>query len=99
MVNTFSKKVQRSFLETLVSITTRMYSSENTFQGVPVSAYADQLVGTKITGQRSGVSAYVDKILFPEDSERGQMTLYINIWMLVPQIKELLFSLMGANSM
>ena len=51
---------------------------ENTFQGVPVSAYADQLVGTKITGQRSGVSAYVDKILFPEDSERGQMTLYIN---------------------
>ena len=51
---------------------------ENTFQGVPVSAYADQLVGTKITGQRSGVSAYVDKILFPEDSERGQMTLYLN---------------------
>ena len=51
---------------------------ENTFQGVPVSAYADQLVGTKITGQRSGVSAYVDKILFPEDSEIGQMTLYIN---------------------
>ena len=51
---------------------------ENTFQGVPVSAYAEQLIGTKITGQRSGVSAYVDKILFPEDSERGQITLYIN---------------------
>lgn len=51
---------------------------QNTFQGVPVSAYAEQLVGTKITGQISGVSAVVDKILLPEDSERGNLTLYIN---------------------
>ena len=49
-----------------------------TYQGVPVSAYADQLVGTRITGQSSGVSAYVDKILLPQDSERGVLTLYIN---------------------
>ena len=50
----------------------------NNYQGVPVSAYANQLVGTKITGQRSGVTAVVDSILLPEDSDRGQLTLYIN---------------------
>jgi hypothetical protein len=50
----------------------------NSFQGVPVSAYVDQLVGTKITGQRSGVTAFVDSILLPEDSENGNLTLYIN---------------------
>jgi hypothetical protein len=51
---------------------------QNTYLGVPVSAYADQLVGTKITGQTSGVTAVVDKILLPQDSERGNLTLYIN---------------------
>ena len=51
---------------------------QNTFQGVPVSAYADQLIGTKITGQSSGVSAYVDSILLPENSDNGNLTLYIN---------------------
>ena len=35
---------------------------ENTFQGVPVAAYVDQLVGTKITGQTSGVTAVVDSV-------------------------------------
>ena len=35
----------------------------NNYQGVPVSAYVDQLIGTKITGQRSGVTAVVDKVL------------------------------------
>ena len=50
----------------------------NNYQGVPVSAYADQLVGSKITGQSSGVTAYVDYVLFPEDSERGSLTLYVN---------------------
>jgi len=51
----------------------------NTYQGVPVSAYAGQLVGTKITGQSSGVTAYVDSILLPQDSARGNLTLYIII--------------------
>ena len=50
----------------------------NNFQGVPVSAYAEQLIGTKITGLTSGVTAFVDKVLLPEDSERGNLTLYIN---------------------
>ena len=51
---------------------------ENVFQGVPVSAYVDQLVGTKITGLRSGVTAFVDSVLLPEDSENNNLTLYIN---------------------
>ena len=50
----------------------------NDFLGVPVEAYADQLVGTKITGETSGVTAFVDKILSSADSERGNLTLYIN---------------------
>jgi hypothetical protein len=50
----------------------------NTYLGVPVAAYVEQLVGTKITGQTSGVSAFVDKVLLPQDSERGNLTLYIN---------------------
>ena len=50
----------------------------NTFQGVPVAAYADQLVGTKITGLTSGVTAFVASVLSPADSERGNLTLYIN---------------------
>ena len=51
---------------------------QNTYQGVPVSAYAEQLVGSTITGQISGVSAVVDKVLLPQDSERGNLTLYVN---------------------
>jgi hypothetical protein len=51
---------------------------ENTYQGVPVAAYAEQLIGAKITGQVSGVSAVVDKVLFAQDSERGNLTLYVN---------------------
>ena len=50
----------------------------NSYLGVPVSSYADQLVGTKITGQTSGVTAYVDYVLSATDSERGNITLYIN---------------------
>jgi len=49
----------------------------NTFRGVPVEAYADQLIGTTITGQTSGVTAVVDSILSSADSERGNLTLYI----------------------
>ena len=51
---------------------------DNNFQGVPVAAYVDQLIGTTITGERSGVTAVVDSIILPEDSENGNITLYIN---------------------
>jgi len=56
------------------------YSVElnNTYLGVPVAAYASQLVGTKITGQTSGVTAVVEKVLLPQESERGNLTLYVN---------------------
>ena len=50
----------------------------NEFQGVPVAAYADQLLGTTITGQTSGVTANVSKILSSGDSENGNLTLYVN---------------------
>ena len=48
----------------------------NNFQGVPISAYIDQLIGTKITGKNSGVTATVDNVLLAEDSERNNLTLY-----------------------
>jgi hypothetical protein len=51
---------------------------QNIFLGVPVEAYADQLVGTKITGQTSGVTAIVDKVLSSKESERENLTLYIS---------------------
>ncbi len=60
---------------------TRLYyciQLSNNFQGIPVSAYVDQLIGTKITGETSGVTAVVDKVLLAEDSERNNLTLYIN---------------------
>jgi len=50
----------------------------NNYQGVPVSAYAEQLVGTKITGQTSGVTAYVNEVLFGSNSDTGNLTLYVN---------------------
>ena len=50
----------------------------NNYQGVPVEAYIDQVVGATITGVQSGVTAVVDKVLLPEDSERNNLTLYIN---------------------
>jgi hypothetical protein len=56
----------------------RCVQLQNIFLGVPVEAYVDQLVGTKITGQTSGVTAFVDRVLLSQESERGNLTLYIN---------------------
>ena len=50
----------------------------NTFQGVPVAAYANQLIGTKITGQISGVTAYVKNIVLGSNSENGNLTFYVD---------------------
>ncbi|MBQ09266.1 MAG: hypothetical protein CMD96_05710, partial [Gammaproteobacteria bacterium] len=49
----------------------------NTYQGVPVDAYTDQLIGSKITGKTTGVTAVVDSVLLSSDSERGNTTLYV----------------------
>ena len=51
---------------------------DNSFLGIPVSDYISQILGAKITGQTSGVSAVVNKILLANESERGNTTLYIN---------------------
>jgi hypothetical protein len=51
---------------------------ESTYLGIPVSSYADQLIGTKISGLTSGVTAIVTNVLLPQFSERGNLTLYVN---------------------
>ena len=51
---------------------------EPTFLGVPVSLYLDKLVGIRLTGARSGVTATIKKILTADESDRGNITLYIN---------------------
>ena len=51
---------------------------EERFLGIPVSLYTDQLVGLRITGATSGVTATIKKILSKVDSDRGNLTLYIN---------------------
>jgi len=50
---------------------------QNTYVGVPIDTYVNSLIGKKITGLTSGVSAIVDRILLSKDSERGNTTLYI----------------------
>ena len=48
-----------------------------THLGIPVNSYLDQLIGKKVIGQASGVSAIIDKILKAEDSERDNLTIYV----------------------
>ena len=43
---------------------------EERFLGIPVSLYTDQLLGLKISGATSGVTATIQKIVSKEDSER-----------------------------
>ena len=47
------------------------------FLGSPVSLYLDQLVGKKIKGASSGVTAQVVTYITDEESDRGNFTLYI----------------------
>ena len=51
---------------------------ENSYLGIPVSDYINQLIGAKITGLTSGVTAVVDKIILSNESERGNTTLYVS---------------------
>ena len=50
---------------------------EERFLGIPVSLYTDQLVGLRITGATSGVTATIKKIVSKVDSDRGNLTFYI----------------------
>jgi hypothetical protein len=47
------------------------------FLGVPVSLYLDQLVGQKISGRDSGVTAKVITYITNKESDRGNYTLYV----------------------
>ena len=61
------------------------YSSEyfavelnNSHLGVPVEYYIDQLIDRKIIGATTGVTAIIKQILKSENSENGNLTLYIS---------------------
>ena len=48
------------------------------YLGIPVSLYLDQLVGKRITGRDSGVTATVVTYISNQQSVRGNYTLYLN---------------------
>ena len=48
------------------------------YLGIPVSLYLDQLIGKKITGRTSGVSATVVTYITNQESTRGLYTIYLN---------------------
>ena len=50
------------------------------FLGIPVDLYLDQLVGKKITGVTSGVTAKVVTYITDKESERGVFTLYVDYY-------------------
>ena len=50
----------------------------NSHLGVPVEYYIDQLIGRKIIGATTGVTAIIKQILKSENSENGNLTLYIS---------------------
>lgn len=51
---------------------------ESEFLGIPVSLYLDQLVGKKITGVDSGVTAEVVTYITDQESNTGNFTLYVD---------------------
>ena len=59
---------------------TEYYAVElnNSHLGVPVEFYIDQLIDRKIIGATTGVTAIVKQILRSENSENGNLTLYIS---------------------
>jgi len=50
---------------------------DSEFLGIPVSIYADQLIGKYIKGETSGVTAKIVNYLNEEQSERGVFTFYL----------------------
>ena len=50
---------------------------ESQYNGIPISLYFDQLLGKKIRGQNSNVTAEVVYLLRDTESERNNYTLYI----------------------
>jgi len=61
------------------------YSSEyfavelnNSHLGVPVEFYIEQLIDRKIIGATTGVTAIIKQVLMSDNSENGNLTLYIS---------------------
>jgi hypothetical protein len=50
----------------------------NEFLGINISSYIKCLVGAKIRGERSGITAIIDKVLTSNESERGNTTIYVS---------------------
>ena len=50
---------------------------ESTFFGVPVESYYEKLVGLRIQGKTSGITAVVKSVLSQIQSEEGTTTLYV----------------------
>ena len=61
---------------------------ENVYLGIPVTDYINQLKGRQITGLTSGVTAVVDKILTPRNSERGNATIRFSYARSTDEIKD-----------
>ena len=53
---------------------------ESDFLGIPVSTYLDNLVGIKIRGEVSGVVAIIKKVITATESDRGNITLYVDYY-------------------
>ena len=50
----------------------------DTYLGIAIVEYIDQLIGSKITGLTSGVTAIIQRVLMSDESERGNTTLYVS---------------------
>ena len=50
----------------------------NTHLGVPVDYYIEQLIGRKIIGLSTGVTAIIKEVLKAESSDRGNLTIYVS---------------------
>ena len=53
---------------------------EPEFLGIPVDLYLKQLVGKKITGATSGVTAEVVTYITDQESENGNFTIYVDYY-------------------
>lgn len=53
---------------------------ESNFLGIPVSLYLNNLIGLQIRGETSGVVAIIRNVISAEESERGNITLYVDYY-------------------
>lgn len=52
---------------------------EDSFLGIPIELYVNELVGKRVRGEISGVAGIVKKVLSKTESERGTYTLYVDL--------------------